>query len=256
MRVRLLGAAFVALGFAAVNCGDLETAGDTPDDTLEINREALIMEGPSTLTWTSPITVCYHSAVAGRSDFAAQNEKVQQALRMSWSFVTNLRFAGFGTCPASVSPPAIVIKGGGGNGGSSDTIGRLTSRATNITLPFDATDLSLHKMRTHIIHEFGHAIGWDHEQNRSENFDTNGNPIFCSDGAVYKPNAVKLTSFFDHDSIMSYCSVNNGAASTGNYHNSSGRISAGDIRGAQARYGVSAASRWMDAAGGVFTTLL
>jgi hypothetical protein len=78
-------------------------------------------------------------------------------------------------------------------------------------------------VRATAVHEFGHAIGWAHEQLRPEN-----DPVACPIAADDTTYGDKLLGPFDKSSVMYYCNV---------LRNGDARLSAGDIRGVVQIYG-------------------
>jgi hypothetical protein len=76
-------------------------------------------------------------------------------------------------------------------------------------------------------HEFGHALGFQHEQDSPNNYDSNGNVIDCTRNLGSVKTAV---TSYDHESVMNYCN---------SHGNLTGFISGLDVAGSQQLYGPS-----------------
>lgn len=88
--------------------------------------------------------------------------------------------------------------------------------------------------RYEVIHEFGHALGFAHEMQRPDNFNS-GVMLLCpgADGNYAKVDGgIYFTMNYDQSSIMSYCAKEPGTSS-GYVQN----LSPGDTSGVQAAYG-------------------
>jgi hypothetical protein len=169
---------------------------------------------------------------------------LQEAVRDEWERNGRIRFTGFGMCPTPTPAggPANTIYVQyfhNPNWFSNSEVGPSASGPTIVSLwagmswpppinPGDPCQNDESGVKRGVLHEFGHALGFDHEQERSENWPGDGTHPYCDtfqDGEGVNPaDTVYSGAPYDTLSIMSYCaavrnlSLGDGFGMTAAYH--------------------------------------
>jgi hypothetical protein len=201
--------------------------GDALDDDVDDVRSAL--HPASDVIWTTlSIPVCWINPSAATS---AQREEVRLAIVNSWERDSLVRFTGWGPCP---TPPVgstgvrIQINNGFSVMPHTNGIGRFIAQdlQTGMILnlnPVPGSPVCPLGMAPaqcvvgHAVHEFGHALGFDGEDQRSDS------PVNCTGLAVGNV----LVGPLDPLSVMNHC----------NPGRLFGALTPGDIEGIQQFYG-------------------
>jgi hypothetical protein len=169
----------------------------------------------------------------------SQKEVFKKAVFRTWQFAADIRINWIDECPADDTPLVRVgLKSdrestdvqdgwasGVGESALKDGDVRITAftgdpfnEKPSIKLYLRSDGSGVSRLEYLAVHEFGHTLGFQHEQDHP-NADT------C-DGS---PSGTALTDY-DADSIMNYC---------GSHGNSAGVMTERDLQGAQSVYGVS-----------------
>jgi hypothetical protein len=238
---RLAGVAALVLGVTACG-GELQQPEPTaaPEPVL-MTQEAPLASVPGVTFWPRPsprIPVCFMNP---DWEFPTEKRQIKEAVENTWMRVANVRIVGWETCPFNSSQKFVTVhvtSNDAGSGGSAVSgMSALRTREQSVTtrpsvhIAFsnDPARHTLGRLEYLAVHEFGHILGFAHEQDRSDNpisgSDT-GTPDYCRNRGP--TNVTTYHSGYDRDSIMNYCNK---------YWNTRGYLSPADVLGVQRVYG-------------------
>lgn len=184
-------------------------------------------------TWPKgrPIPVCFETFVA---EHQRERALVRAAVEGSWAKVAALEFTGWKRCEAGTRGLRVAFSDEAPHTlGLGEQLDGVPSGIV-LNLGFERWSVLCKDNRdwciaVTAIHEFGHAIGFAHEQNRPDA------PDWCR--KEQGPDGDLVIGEFDTASVMNYCNPR---------WNGEGLLSAGDIMAAQAVYGSEGAFRSPD----------
>jgi hypothetical protein len=192
----------------------------------------------SQLWQSQPVPICWINDDPSSATENDQRAWVAEEIDKTWSFVSGFSFSGWGHCASASAGVRIRIESvtqgphtaalGRENSGLSPGLS-LDFTFTNWTFTFpdgsNCRDPGAAEVCIRAIagHEFGHIMGFAHEQNRPDT------PALCS-AAPQGQNGDATFGEWDLNSIMNYCSPDR----------KSGALTSIDTEGAQRYYGLGA----------------
>lgn len=171
---------------------------------------------------------------------------VREVVEGQWSRYSRVNFTEWDTCTPGAPGVHILIKKSGGSSAFGGASNNGVTDGVKLNMYFEdrpadcrASLANLQRcVQGHAIHEFGHVLGFGHEEERSDYVSVGG----CAE--LPSPAGQQLYGAYDIDSVMSYCGRPDNDITTWDP-----QLSPGDIAAVQRAYGRRVAGQMVNARG-------
>ncbi len=176
---------------------------------------------------TKSCAVCWENPAMANDK---ERSIVRQGVTETWEKFSAFRFTGWGTCNAASKGIRILIADEGPHtkGLGTDLNGKKNGMVLNFTFNEWGKDCTGENreycIRAIGVHEFGHALGIAHEQNRADA------PTACREEQSQGTTGDWILTPYDANSVMNYCNPK---------WNNGGVLSPADVQGVQKLYGAN-----------------
>jgi hypothetical protein len=204
---------FATAATGVLGCSGAPNAGE---QTRSEGQELFLNLSSGSTLWSGGVVpVCYSASDGNNPPLLAEAQDILN--NHGWPVVANVQYTGWQQCGSSAAaggqvrlhfvactPNAKNVCTNRNGDGRTSIFGQQPGFNDVYLLNDDGGGVHF---RYEVLHEFGHVLGWAHEQTREDNYGPGGNQVYCVDtsGGGEATGGSFETSYFDTQSVMSYC---------------------------------------------------